>query len=432
MTHRFLGAFAPLSLLLVGVVACDQSVETQSSTPSAAPSSAASASALPEAATAPNPYQLHVGATTPADTAVRNLGAQIAGREGILKRREDLQLRVAVVDLYLSRAQYLGTYDDFDRVLEHVKAALEKHPKKTEPYLMQASVAGALHRFGEALKALDQAEKLGAKPEQVAARRQTIRLAQGLDVAEVLAARKTLAEQQPSYASLTALAAAQVASGQFDEADQSFVNALKSYRDVSPFPVAWVTFQRGVMWAEHAGKPEKALPLYTEAVRRLAPYVVANVHLAELELEAGNAEGAKRRLMSVVDPARDPEPSGVLGELLQADAKHPEDAGAHIDAAKKRYDQLLKKYPEAFADHGAEFFMGPGKDPARALKLAELNLKNRQTERAYMLLISAAETAGKPARACELLKLPRFAASAPKPHNPELEKQLSGLSKSCK
>lgn len=423
-----------MSLLLLGasLTACDQ--ESPASTPSADTSSAASApsaSASPAAA-APNPYQLHVGATTPADTAVRNMGAQIGGREGILKRREDLQLRAAVVDLYLSRTQYLGTYDDFDRALEHVKAALKNHPKKAEPYLMQAAVSGALHRFGDALKALEQAEKLGAKPEQIVAKRQTIRLAQGLDVAEVLAARKIIADKHPSYASLTALAAAQEASGQFDEADQSFVNALKSYRDVSPFPVAWVTFQRGVMWAEHAGKPEKALPLYTEAVKRLAPYVVANVHLAELELEAGDIEGAQRRLMSVVDPARDPEPSGVLGEILLGAAKHPEDAAAHIDAAKKRYDQLLKKYPEAFADHGAEFFMGPGKDPARALKLAELNLKNRQTERAYMLLISAAETAGKPARACELLKLPRFAASAPKPHNPELEKQLSGLSKSCK
>jgi len=54
------------------------------------------------------------------------------------------------------------------------------------------------------------------------------------------------------------------------------------YRDVSPFPIAYVAFQRGVMWAELANAPERALPLYREAVERLPGYVVANVHLAEL------------------------------------------------------------------------------------------------------------------------------------------------------
>src|SRR5690606_35638155 len=113
----------------------------------------------------------------------------------------------------------------------------------------------------------------------------------------------------------------------------------------SPFPIAWVSFQRGVMWAEHAGKPEKALPLYREAVALLPQYVVANVHLAELEHEAGKAEEAKKLLSSVLSSDGDPEPASVLSELLES--SDPAQAAKYAEQAKQRYEALLKRYPLA-------------------------------------------------------------------------------------
>ena len=50
-------------------------------------------------------------------------------------------------------------------------------------------------------------------------------------------------------------------------------DALATYRDVSPFPLAWIAFQRGVMWAEMADRPDLARPLYEEAVRRVVRQV---------------------------------------------------------------------------------------------------------------------------------------------------------------
>ena len=38
--------------------------------------------------------------------------------------------------------------------------------------------------------------------------------------------------------------------GEFDEADRIYRQALREYRDVSPFAVAWVCFQLGVLWGE--------------------------------------------------------------------------------------------------------------------------------------------------------------------------------------
>ncbi len=58
------------------------------------------------------------------------------------------------------------------------------------------------------------------------------------------------------------------------------------------------------------------------------------------------------------------------------------------------FEALLAKHPLAFADHGAEFYLGSGGDPARAFELAQLNLANRPTLRAFEQTHSAALAAG--------------------------------------
>src|SRR5690606_35208397 len=157
-------------------------------------------------------------------------------------------------------------------------------------------------------------------------------------------------------------ASAEAALGEFEAADEQFAAALATLRDVSPFPVAQLCFQRGVMWGEQAANPERALPHYVEAVRRLPGYVVANVHLAELEVELGQRAAALERLRAIVDRPADPEPAGFLGELLSSGAP-PDPAGrALIERARAAYDGLLGRHPEAFLDHAAEFFAGPGGD----------------------------------------------------------------------
>jgi hypothetical protein len=70
-------------------------------------------------------------------------------------------------------------------------------------------------------------------------------------------------------------------------------------------------------------------------------------------------------------------------------------------AAHQRYQTLLEKHPAAFADHGTEFYLGPGKDPKRALELATLNLKVRDTPRARLLHMEAALAAGDSGAACK-------------------------------
>ncbi|WP_459181366.1 hypothetical protein [Streptomyces sp.] len=47
--------------------------------------------------------------------------------------------------------------------------------------------------------------------------------------------------------------------------------------------------------------------------------------------------------------------------------------------AAARYDELLTRHPEAYADHAEEFWLTVGGDPERALRLARQNLMLRPT-----------------------------------------------------
>ena len=72
--------------------------------------------------------------------------------------------------------------------------------------------------------------------------------------------------------------------GEFDEADDIYRQALREYQDVSPFPVAWVCFQLGMLWGELVPEPQltRAEHWYRKAVASLPCYVRARVHLAEI------------------------------------------------------------------------------------------------------------------------------------------------------
>ena len=91
----------------------------------------------------------------------------------------------------------------------------------------------------------------------------------------------------------------------------------------------------------------------------------------------------------------DPEVSWRLADILNGEGSVDE-AASHLEAARSRFEALLDKHLLAFADHGAEFYIGSGGDPLRALQLAQINLRNRPTLRAfeqtYTIALEAGET----------------------------------------
>lgn len=333
--------------------------------------------------------------STDGDVALRNLGAQISGLTRVVARQPGaLGLHSQLSGLLLSRAAYEGSFSDFDTSLALAQAASDRYPESAEAALMEADALQATHAFHVANEWLTLANALGAETRALEA---TIDLALHRNLERRRDEAAAITEEAPTFGNLAQLAAFTSALGDFDAADELYLRALEAYRDVSPFPYAFVAFQRGVMWGEAAGRPDRARLLYEEAVRRVPGYVVANVHLAELEWEAGDTGQAIARLRRVAHETEDPEPRGLLAEIL-ADEGMEEEAATLRDEAASMYDALLARHPLAFADHAAEFFSGPGDDIERARTLAERNLANRPNPRAYIVAIETA----RPSRACEL------------------------------
>lgn len=325
--------------------------------------------------------------TTSGAIAAANLDYGIEAAERAYGERPSASRAADIVALRLVRARFFGRYSDFDRA----EVLAEAHP---EALALQVQVQSALHHFAEAAANL---ARLDPAP---LADRAALAVATGAHAA-VRDEIEAQADAQDDFRSHLLAGGALGALGDFDGADDRFVSALDAYRDVSPFPVAAARFQRGVMWAEVADDAEFGARMYTRALEALPGYVTATVHLAEIEWSNGDAAAAIARLQAVLPLTEDPEPFGLLGEILM-EVGDVETAAAHIAECDRRYQGLLERHPEAFWDHASEFYSGPGARPAYALELAELNLANRATERAHLLVLNAALAAGDQGRACSL------------------------------
>jgi tetratricopeptide (TPR) repeat protein len=368
--------------------------------------------------------------TTRGDIALHNLGNHIAGLEKrVAKGSAGLPWRTQLVDALLTRTQFIGSFADFARVRELGESAVRDFPGKPEALLLRARAASAVHRFDDALQDIEAAARLGA---DVDVKRASISIARGTQLEAARDFAKTRVARAQTLESLGLLANAEAALGEFDSADEHYAAALRKLEDVSPFLVAQLSFQRGVMWAEQANRPDRARPFYEEAVRRLPQYVVANVHLAELEAMSGQRDAAIERLRRLIDSrdttSLDPEPLGVLGSWLAAKDGSDPHAAELIRRARVGYEGLLVENRAAFLDHAAEFFSGPGGDPARGLALARENLSLRQTPRAHALAIDAAFLAQDTAAGCQLVE----GATAARAHSPKLAELLDREGGRCR
>lgn len=325
-------------------------------------------------------------ATTSETIARANLDFAIETDEAAYADRPTAALAAKIAATRLARARFYGIHSDFDRA----QALAEAHP---ESPALQAQVLSTLHHFAEAEAIL---EGLEPTPSLDLA---AVRVALGIEgLSADLEAATVL---RPDYRTHLLAGAAVTMEGRFVDADDHFVAALTAYRDAAPFPVAAARFQRGVMWAEVAGDDALGRRMYERALDAVPGYVTATVHLAELEWSGGDTAAAIARLQAVLPTTEDPEPFGLLGEIL-AEEGDLDAAEALVAEADRRYQSLLERHPEAFWDHASEFYSGPGAAPEQALEYAEANLANRATERAHLLVISAAEAAGRLDRACEV------------------------------
>ena len=326
--------------------------------------------------------------TTKSAIAIANLDQQVrqAGNEA------------GVEELLLVRSRFLADYE----ALDWASALGEGRYATGRGLLLRARTRSAVHRFADALADVEAAERAGAKPDEIAALRASILVAIGR-ATEVIPQLEADLLRHPGFASRSALAVAYGAVGRIDDADRLYAEALSSLDTTLPFPYAWIYFARGLMWSEQGGDQARAELLYEQALKYVPEFVTANIHLAEIEALRGDSESAIGHLENVVQSSHEPEARALLG-VLHLRTGDAERGSGEIAEAQTSYESLLSRDPLAFADHGAEFYLGPGGDPERAWVLAQQNLANRQTPRAAALAIKAAEASGRYSDACALLR----------------------------
>jgi tetratricopeptide (TPR) repeat protein len=242
------------------------------------------------------------------------------------------------------------------------------------------------HRFGDALDDLDVAERLAA--DTVIVNRERAAVFQGLGrYEEAFVIREEAARRCLNFESLGALSTLCAESGDAERALRLHAESLRRYRGVSPLPLAVLDFQIGVMWM-HNGELLRARDHLGSARRYVPAYASAQGHLAEVEAELGNIETAIALLLPLTLSSDDPDYAAQLARIL-ADAGRTEESSRWRQIAAARYDELVALHPEAFADHAADFWLGVGGDPKKALRLARMNFGSRKTPRARALLSRA-------------------------------------------
>lgn len=345
---------------------------------------------------------------TDGEIAVNNLESARRNAWSRLQREpQHLHIAEYLVVLESFAAQFLGDLSALDRLEILPDCVDDRESDPAGIALLHAQVAAGLHRFAEARGYLAGRTFEGELHSSASRLSLSIDQACGDHLDSVLESRRQLAGRSERLEDYVPLGALLADLGYYDEAEQTYERALREYSDVSPFAPAWVCFQIGVLRGEVLpdSNPNLAAGWYRKAIEYLPGYVKARVHLAEIHLSLGDASAAESLLRPVAS-CSDPEVQWRLADVLSATGRTAEAEG-QIEAARLGFETLLSKHPLAFADHGAEFYSGSGRDPARAFELAQVNLANRPTLRAFEQAYGTAVEARRVGPASEILRAAR-------------------------
>ena len=214
-------------------------------------------------------------AHTDGTIALLNLRAQIDGLGHATA--ED---RIALIDLLTLRGLILGHIADYERAEEIAERLVRDEATDGMAFVARARIRAVFHRFTDALDDVDRAARLSLPAEIT--NRERAAIFQGLGrYDEALGLREEAADRRASFEDVAALVGLHAERGEIDAAERLYAESCGRYRGVSPFPMALLDFQMGLMWMDQA-RLDDARKSFNAAWRRVPAYAPAHGLLAEV------------------------------------------------------------------------------------------------------------------------------------------------------
>jgi len=278
----------------------------------------------------------------------------------------------AVITALSRRAMLRGRHDDLREALDRSQRWTFDDKRDPRAWAARIAILTQAHRFGEADLRFDDWKPLAQDPSEWEPAAATLFEARGKpELARDH--RERAAKLHPTAVHITDLAANLAMRGQVDDAIAMIPHAAEALHDPSPVLVAWLLVQWGRFYVLN-GEAAVARQLFEEAHRRMPGYVEATLQLAA----AIRATGGDPRELAITALATEP----LHPELLAL-------AGRTAEADQAWAAYLKAPLEEAFADHAARFYLDAGRDPGKAVRLAERSFGTRQTVEARALLVEA-------------------------------------------
>jgi tetratricopeptide (TPR) repeat protein len=296
---------------------------------------------------------------------------------------EDLD---ALSNLLFLRGDLLGRIADHDRAERVATLAIALSPDTARAIFVRARLAERFHRFEEAHALLDRALAAGFPVRQIDMARAALFQATGKYGAALLL-RNSLTDADRGIHTLGALALLLAEMRHWAAASNWYAAALEADDGVSPLPCGQLLFEWGVS-AMRRGDLERAEAIFVELEAILPEHVPGRGHRAAVALARGNVDAAAALITPLLEISDYPEYHAIHAEILTARGEHKA-AARETEYAAARYEQLLARRPEAYADPAAIFFMGIGNRPQLAVHLASANRNLCDTTRSRDLLVRA-------------------------------------------
>ncbi len=332
---------------------------------------------------------------------LKQLDTDIIGIEKLIKAAPDNRMnheRLAAT--HMQHARLTGSYDDYALAEASVATAFEHEPR-TSALLLRAKLHYSLHRLPQARADFEAAKPtIRPTPDGVASR-EAFEANLAMQAGDSAKAEKhfdaSLASKRTT-SSLSSVAVYRWKTGDFEQAEALFREALKSYHGKPMEPRAWLHLNLGLLDLDR-GRYDDALAHYREAETFMKGYWLIDEHIAEILTLQGKTEEAKTLYLDILERTQNPEFMDAMAGIA-FEAGDSDEGKRWVEKAQERYEEQTAKYPEAAYGHALGHYLEFGDDPAFALELARKNYDLRPNLDASIMLAQAHLKAGD-ARAAE-------------------------------